>query len=213
MDYDPKRLVESGYDRVAQRYLEFTQRDMQTDKPSARMHYLGKLLKCLPVQAEVLELGCGAGVPCTQLLAQQAHVTGVDISAAQIALARQNVPTATLFQTDMMTLAFPSASFDAVVAFYSLIHLPRVEQVVLLKRLAQWLRPAGWLLVNLGIVDDPGSIEPDWLGAAMYWSSYDTQTNLDLISQSGFILIETEILTDDEDGNLVPFLWVLAEKT
>ncbi len=212
-DYDPKRLVESGYDHVAQRYLEFTQRDIQTDKPSARINYLRKLLKRLPAQAEVLELGCGAGVPCTQLLAQQAHVTGVDISATQISLARQNVPIATLFQADMMTLAFPSAAFDAVVAFYSLIHLPRVEQAVLLERLAQWLRPNGWFLVNLGIVDDPGSIEPDWLGAAMYWSSYDAQTNLDLIRQAGLTLIETEILTDDEDGELVLFLWVLAKKT
>ena len=212
MDYDPKHLVESGYDRVAQRYLEFTQRDLQTDKPSARMDYLRKLLERLPVQAEVLELGCGAGVPCTQLLAQQTHVTGVDISATQIALARQNVPTATLFQADMMTLTFPSASFDAVVAFYSLIHLPRIEQAVLLERLAQWLRPGGRLLVNLGVVDDPGSIEPDWLGITMYWSSYDAQTNLNLINQAGFTLVETEILTDDEDGEPVSFLWILAEK-
>ena len=212
MDHDPKRLVESGYDRVAQRYLEFVQYDLQLDKSSARMSYLRKLLECFPAQAQVLELGCGAGIPCTRLIAQQAYVTGVDISATQIALARQNIPTATLFQADMMTLAFPPASFDAVVAFYSLIHLPRAEQAVLIERLAKWLLPGGWLLVNLGVADDPGSIEPDWLGAAMYWSSYNAQTNLDLVSQAGFTLIETEILTDDENGEPVSFLWILAKK-
>jgi hypothetical protein len=105
------------------------------------------------------------------------------------------------------------ASFDAVVAFYSLIHLPRIEQAVLLERLAEWLRPNGWLLVNLGVSNDAGSIEPDWLGVPMYWSSYDAQTNLDLISQAGFMLVETETLTDDEDGEPVSFLWILAEKT
>jgi ubiquinone/menaquinone biosynthesis C-methylase UbiE len=213
MSYDPKHLVESGYDHVAQRYLELAQHNLQVNKSSARMSYLQKLLDRLPMNAEVLELGCGAGVPCTQLLAQQAHVTGVDISATQIALARQNIPTAILFQADMMTLVFPQASFDAVVAFYSLIHLPRMEQAVLLERLAEWLRPGGWFLVNLGVSNDPGSIEPDWLGAAMYWSSYDAQTNLDLIRQAGFTLIETETLADDEDGEPVSFLWVLAEKT
>ncbi len=112
----------------------------------------------------------------------------------------------------MMTLTFPQASFDGIVAFYSLIHLPRTEQAILLGRLAEWLRPGGRILVNLGVVDDPGSIEPDWLGAAMYWSSYDAQTNLNLIRQAGFTLIETEILMDDEDGESVPFLWIFAQK-
>ena len=212
MDGDLKQLVESGYDRIAQRYLEFAQRNLVWEKPSARMGYLHKLLERLPTQAQILELGCGAGVPCTQLLAQHGHVTGVDISAAQIALAKQHVPEATLVQADMTTLAFPPASLDAVVAFYSIIHLPRAEQTVLIERLAAWLRLGGWFLVNLGVSNDPGSIEPDWLGTPMYWSSYDTQTNLDLVSQAGFTLVETEILIDDEDGEPISFLWILAKK-
>lgn len=212
MDNDFKQLVEAGYDSIAPRYLEFSQRNLAWVPSSARMIYLRKLLERLPAQAQVLELGCGAGIPCTQLLAEQSHVTGVDISAAQIALAKRHVPNAALLQADMMTLTFPSASFDAAVAFYSIIHLPRAEQAVLLERLAEWLRPGGWLLVNLGISDDPGSIEPVWLGTAMYWSSYDARTYLDLVSRAGFTLIETETLLDDEDGEPVSFLWILAKK-
>jgi cyclopropane fatty-acyl-phospholipid synthase-like methyltransferase len=211
-DHDPKYLVERGYDCIAQRYLEGAKRNLASAEASARMGYLRKLLERLPAQAQVLELGCGAGVPCTQLLAQQADVTGVDISAAQVALAKQHVLHATLLQADMMTLAFPPASFDAVVAFYSIIHLPRAEQAVLVERLAEWLRPGGWFLVNLGVSNDPGSIEPDWLGAAMYWSSYDAQTNRDLVSRVGLTLVETEILIDDEDGEPVSFLWILAKR-
>ena len=209
---DFKRLVESGYDSIAPRYLEFAQRNLAWEQSTARMSYLQKLLARLPAQAQVLELGCGAGIPCTQLLARQARVTGVDISAAQIALARQHVPDAILSQADMMMLTFPPASFDAVVAFYSIIHLPRAEQIVLIECLVEWLRPGGWFLANLGVSDDPGSIEPDWLGTAMYWSSYDAGTNLDLVSRAGFTLVETETLIDDEDGEQVPFLWILAKK-
>ncbi len=212
MDRNPKQLVERGYDRIAHRYLEWARNNLAQMESSARMSYLRKLLARLPERAQVLELGCGAGVPCTQLLAQQAHVTGVDISAAQIALAQQYVPTATLVQVDMLSLTFPAATFDAVVAFYSIIHLPRAEQVVLIERLAKWLRPGGWLLMNLGTSNDPGSIEPDWLGAAMYWSSYDAQTNREMIQRAGFALVEAEILLDDEDGAPVPFLWILAQK-
>jgi len=206
MKDDPKHLVEKGYDHIAPRYLEWN-----TSSP-ARMTYLQTLLERLPAQAQVLELGCGAGVPCTQLLAQHAHVTGIDISAAQIALAKQHVPNATLFQADMMSLQFSSATFDAIVAFYSIIHLPRAEQPVLIQRLTEWLRPGGCLLVNLGVANDPGSVDPNWLGAAMYWSSYDVQTNREMIHRAGLTLIEAEILCDDEDGELVPFLWILAKK-
>lgn len=212
MNDDLKRLVESGYDHIAQRYLEWVQRDFASKKPFTRLRYLHKLLERLPAQAQILELGCGAGIPCTYLLAQHGHVTGIDISAAQIALARQHIPDATLVQADMMLLSFPPASFDAVTAFYSLIHLPRAEQVVLIERLAAWLRPGGWFLVNLGTLNDPGSIESDWLGAPMYWSSYDAQTNIDLICQAGFIPVETETIVDDEDGEPVSFLWMLAKK-
>ena len=46
----------------------------------------------VPPGASVLDLGCGAGVPTTQELAQCFRVTGVDISARQVALAQQNIP-------------------------------------------------------------------------------------------------------------------------
>jgi len=46
----------------------------------------------------------------------------------------------------------------------------------------------------------------------MYWGSYDAQTNLALVSKAGFTLVETDILTDDEDGVATSFLWILAQK-
>jgi len=206
MDYGPKHLVESGYNHIAQRYLEWS-------RPSpARMGYLQNLLERLVTSAHVLELGCGAGVPCTQLLAKKAHVTGIDISAVQIELAKQYVPSATLFQADMMILEFPPATFDAIVGFYSLIHLPRTEQSILIPCIAEWLCPGGWFLANLGISNDPGSIEHDWLGTTMYWSSYDVQKNLEMVSQAGLTLVKAEVLIDDEDGGPASFLWILAKK-
>ena len=123
---DPKHLVEEGYDRIACEYLTWT-----TSSPSPRMEYLQKLLNCLPQGSRTLELGCGAGVPGTQILAAHSQVTANDISTTQIALARQNVPQANIIQSDMMSLTFPSSNFDAVVAFYSVIHLPRVSKHIL----------------------------------------------------------------------------------
>jgi 2-polyprenyl-3-methyl-5-hydroxy-6-metoxy-1,4-benzoquinol methylase len=203
---ESKDLVEKGYNRIALRYLEWS------STSTVRVKYVQKLLPRLPEQAEVLELGCGAGVPCTQILVQHAHVTTNDISAVQIALAKERVPGAHLIQGDMMSLSFDEGTFDAIVALYSIIHLPREEQRLLMKRLAGWLRPGGHLLVNLATVDDAGSVEQNWIGGEMYWSSYDTKTNQEMVREAGFQLLEAEIICEDEDGKPVPFVWVLAAK-
>jgi cyclopropane fatty-acyl-phospholipid synthase-like methyltransferase len=118
-------------------------------------------LNALPPGATVLELGCGVGVPTTQRLAQRFAVTGVDISAQQIALARRNVPTATFVQADMAALDFPSASFDAVAAFYSIIHVPREEHAALVHDSATWLRPGGLLVATMGAGSTEAAVEND----------------------------------------------------
>jgi SAM-dependent methyltransferase len=203
---ESKDLVEKGYNQIALRYLEWS------STSTVRVKYVQRLLQRLPEQAEVLELGCGAGVPCTQILAQHAHVTANDISAVQIALAKERVPGARLIQGDMMSLNFDEGRFDAIVALYSIIHLPREEQRLLMKRLAEWLRPGGHLLVNLATVDDAGSVEQNWLGSEMYWSSYDAKTNQEMVREAGFRLFEAEIVCDDEDGKPVSFVWMLATR-
>jgi cyclopropane fatty-acyl-phospholipid synthase-like methyltransferase len=176
------------------------------------MRALDWLLGLLPVGAEVLEIGCGAGVPVTRTLAATCRVTGADISAAQIALAREHMPEATFVQADMTALAFAPASFDAVVAFYALTHVPREEHAALLGRIATWLRPGGLFFATMGASDSPGAVEPDWLGAPMFFSHYDAATNRGLVEQAGLALFDAQVLVEDEDGDPVAFLWVAARK-
>ena len=76
----------------------------------------------------MLDLGCGAGVPVTRWLADRGFaVTGVDVSAKQLELARTYVPEGTFIKADMTEVVFGPESFDAVVAFHSIIHVPRTE--------------------------------------------------------------------------------------
>ncbi|MDQ3554839.1 MAG: class I SAM-dependent methyltransferase [Chloroflexota bacterium] len=209
MSDDPKRIVEHGYDAIAERYLAWS-----GDRPSpARQRALDLLLAALaPAGAEVLELGCGAGIPMTAALAEHHRVTGVDISARQIALATRNVPAATFQHADMAAIDFPGESFDAVVAFYALTHLPRSEQGPLLKRVARWLRPGGHFFATMGVHADPGTVEDDWLGAPMYFSHHDAATNRRLVKKAGLTVERAEIESEDEDGQPVAFLWVMARK-
>lgn len=203
---DPKRIVADGYDTIAERYLAWS--DL---RPSpTRLHYLALALGLIPAGSEVLELGCGAGIPMTAALADGRQVTGVDISTTQLEMARRNVPNATFIQADMTTVTFEPASFDAVVAFYALTHVPRDEQRELIGRIRGWLRPAGVFLASMGADDEPGEVEADWLGVDMYFSHFGAKANRRLIEQAGFVIERAEVAIEPEDRHDARFLWVVA---
>jgi SAM-dependent methyltransferase len=203
---DPREIVASGYDQVAERYLAWSGL-----RPSpARLRMLALADERIPRGADVLELGCGAGLPMTARLAKGRRMTGVDLSAAQIELARRNVPGATFLQADMTTLERPRAGLDAVVAFYSLTHVPRIEHAGLLRRIRSWLRPGGVLIASFGVEDDPGTIESGWLGVDMYFSHFSARANRRLVEAEGFSIERAEVLAEPEDRFDARFLWIVA---
>ncbi|MFN2484971.1 MAG: trans-aconitate 2-methyltransferase [Candidatus Limnocylindria bacterium] len=197
-------IVAAGYDRIAQRYLAWS-------GPSVvRREQLDRLLALLSRGSRVLELGCGAGEPVTRELSELHPVTAVDVSSTQLALAASGAPKATLIQADMSTLDLPEQTFDAVVAFYSMTHVPRDRHAGLLARIAGWLRPGGLFFATMGASDNPDDYGDDWLGAPMFWSHFDADTNRALVQAAGLDLVEATVIDEDEDGVAVPFLWVVA---
>lgn len=207
-----KSLVERSYDEIAQHYLDWSAEHESPRAPQVQ-NLLAKLAKS--GDAAVLELGCGAGIPGTQLLSSKVRsVVANDISAAQIDLAKKNLHSKNVqfIAGDMMKLAFEPSHFDAVVAFYSIIHLPKQEQLVMFKQIWSWLKPGGFLLCNLGTTENPGATH-SWLGGAqMYWSGFDADQYRTILTEQGFSLINSEVISDNEDGRMVPFLWILAQK-
>lgn len=204
---DPKRIVAAGYDRIAERYVEWS-----GGGSDRRDGFVSLLEGRLPASAAVLELGCGTGALTTARLAKRFAVTGVDISGRSIALARRNVPGATFLHADMAAVRFPAASFDAVAAFYAITHVPREEHAPLLRGIAGWLRPGGLLVATMGAGDAPAEVEEEWLGTPMYFSHYGAETNRQLVRDAGLRLLSARAETTDEDGVPVTFLWVVAEK-
>ncbi|MEV7036647.1 class I SAM-dependent methyltransferase [Amycolatopsis sp. NPDC051061] len=204
---DARRIVESGYDSSAERYLEWSARI--ADDP--RLRFLAELTDRLADGAQVLDLGCGAGVPCTALLAERHDVLGVDLSAAQLDLARRNVPGARFEKADMAAVSFPDGSFDAVTAFYSVLHVPREEQGALFSRIARWLRPGGWFLAALGCSEANG-VQDDWLGTPMFFSSHAPEVNRRLLTAAGFSLVVDEPVTMHEPEGAATFHWVLGRR-
>ena len=203
---DPKEIVARGYDAIALRYAEWAGR-----VASPALEWLRELDARLPDGADVLELGCGRGVPGTRQLARRHRVTGVDISAVQIELARHHVPEASFVHTDALELEAAPGSFDAVVALYFFGHVPVDEQRELIGRSSLWLRDGGLLLATFGAGEPGEEVDPDWLGAPMYFASLGGASYLPLLRDLGFELLREEVVVQQEPGHGdVAFHWVLA---
>lgn len=200
-----KDIVRSGYDAIA---AEFTA-SRREDSEDVRL--LAELAQRLPKGAKVLDAGCGAGVPVTRVLARRFDVTGVDLSEAQIALARQNVPEARFLCEDISQLDFPDGVFDAIVSYYAIIHIPRKIHRPLLQNFWRMLRPGGWALLCLGANDLPGDLG-ELMGARMYWSHYDADTYLDMLWECGFVVEWHRLVPDSLDDSGAVHLFVLAQK-
>ena len=205
---DQVEIVGRGYDAIAEAYLAWNEAE---DFP-ARREYLAYVLEELDDGASVLELGCGAGLPVTRALAERYRVTAVDVSRRQLELARENAPAAALVHGDMTSLRFDPASFDAVIALHSVTHVPREKHGELFGRIHAWLRPGGLFVASLGAGDEPGDTDADWLGAPMFFSHFDADTNRRLLRQAAFELVSDEIVVQVEHGAECRFLWIVARK-
>lgn len=156
---------------------------------------------------KVLDLGCGTGVPFDTYLRKQGYdLTGVDIADKHIEKARENLPEAEFIQGDFFEQDFKQNSFDVVVSFYAIFHIPREEHERLFTRIRKWVDDNGLILVTLGS-SEMDNYEDEIGGQKMVWSSYSADKNKEIVEKAGFNIIETYI----EDWREESHLWVLAE--
>jgi SAM-dependent methyltransferase len=110
----------TAYDEFAEVY----ERHFAQDFKQRVLPVLQKiLLNSLAPGAEILELCCGPGL-LTQALEERGYrLTGIDISAPMLRLARSNAPNATFLQEDVRHFEQPRAFDAAVCLFNSVAHL------------------------------------------------------------------------------------------
>ncbi len=195
--------MRSGWNGVSYRYRpRNSSSDCFGHTEAEYRTWLDPILQGLPRGAEVLDLGCGTGVPAARILAGRFRVTGVDISDVQLRRARRLVPRARFVRADLAEVEFPPRTWGAVVALYSIIHVPREEHRPLFRKVARWLAPGGWFLAILGHSAYEGK-ESGWLGseAPMLWSLYDAATYRRWFGAEGFRLVREEFVPEVDGGH------------
>lgn len=114
----------AGWEEVATHYHDtFVPLTIQTTEP---------LLDAAGVRSgtRVLDVATGPGYLAAAAAQRGANVTGVDFSAAMVALARQHHPSIEFQVGDAEALPLPDDSFDAVVMNFGLLHLARPQRAL-----------------------------------------------------------------------------------
>jgi ubiquinone/menaquinone biosynthesis C-methylase UbiE len=147
MDDARHEVVRRGYDEIADRYLA-------TRATGGDLELLPELAGRLSSGDAVLDAGCGAGVPVTtQLVDADLEVVGIDLSSAQVRLAGSHNPGAHIAQADLVALPFGDRSFEGLVSYYAVIHVPRSEHRAVFDEFRRVLVTGGVALLCLGAGD------------------------------------------------------------
>ena len=113
-------------------------------------------------KGELLDLGCGAGEPVARyFLDRHWLVTGVDFSERMLELAAHYAPEMKTLHANMTDIAFNTNQFNAIIASYSLFHIPAKEHAALFEKFHRWLKPNGKALFTYATKEYTGSDEFD----------------------------------------------------
>ena len=137
--------VRGAYDAVAAEYAAAFADDLNGLALDRAM--LDATVARLPRDGTVVDIGCGPASVAAYLKDKGAPVVGADLSCGMLAVARLRAPSLPLVQADMRHLPFRSGSLGAVVAYYSIQHLPRADLPRVLHEVDRVLGREGLVLV------------------------------------------------------------------
>lgn len=195
-----KDAVRRAYDEISEAYATHRSED------GRGMDVLSEFLDSCSELSRILDAGCGQGTPVLSRISSETTAIGVDFSREQLQLAKENAPGVSLLQSDMTALPFDDGVFDAVIAYWSLIHVPMEDHHTVIDEFARVLRPGGRVLVCEGTNEWIGA-NPDWLdsGVEMQWNIAGAKATRNQLRNAGFDVVDIwgvpETLDDDNDSN------------
>lgn len=190
---------------AGRRYTRIAARFLAARSPTQGVDYLEQAIARCATRERALDAGCGAGRPLTRHLVEAGFaVTGIDLSAGMLELARQAVPEAQLRRADLRQFD-EGERYDLLLAWDSLFHLPYGDQRRATHHLLSLVAARGVVLFTAGGVDDErtGAMH----GESFYYSSLARSAYLSILDENGF-----ELLLDDEDQAPLPHTVFIARR-
>ena len=173
------------YDRIAQSW------HVELSTSSYGLNFLKKAISYCSQSISCLDVGCGAGGRFIHLLEDRGFtVTGLDVSAEMLKIAKQVHPKLHLKNADITTVEMKQ-NYDLIVAWDSIFHLPLNKHEQVLRKLASCLNAGGVLLYTFG--DTEGEHTDTWHDDQFYYSSIGVNGNLATLLDSGLKPVHLEM--------------------
>ncbi|MHA3963178.1 MAG: class I SAM-dependent methyltransferase [Candidatus Thorarchaeota archaeon SMTZ1-45] len=194
------RIVMEGYNKIARNY--YSDRNLFKNEKEIQ-----EFISHLPENGTILDIGCGCGfLVLRKLIDKGYHTKGIDFSKGMLEIAKQNVPEAELILGDITKTDFEPGSFDGIVSTYAFIHIFRTQHPWLYKKIFDWLKSGGIMLVSTAC--NEWEEVSEYYGAPMAWSHPASRESLQLVNNTGFeVVFERTVTTCDETH-----YWILAKK-
>ena len=151
---------QASYDAVAEEYVRRIADELR-HKPLDRA-LLDRFAAATRERGPVCDMGCGPGHVARYLKEQGVSVIGYDLSPKMVEAARRLNPGITFHQADLTALDHADESWAGLVAFYSLIHIPRPEIVDALRGFRRILQPGGRLLLAFHVGNETLHLDDWW---------------------------------------------------
>lgn len=145
----------------------------------------------------VADVGCGPGHITAHLNKLGVDAFGIDLSPAMIDVARREHPGLRFEVGSMTDLSLTDTSVAALIAFWSLIHVPDSAIPAVLGHFRRVLRPGGPLLLGFHVGDEPRLKTQGYGGHPMkvYVHHRQPARVADWLRDAGFT-VEAQLLLD-----------------
>lgn len=163
--------------------------------------WLDRFLALLPVNGQILDIGCGNGMPIADYFIRQGfQVTGVDSSQPMIDRCLQRFSEQSWSVADMRTLALADR-FDGLIAWDSFFHLAREDQRQMFNVFRQHANSQATLMFTSGTSN--GEAIGTFEGEALYHASLAPEEYRQLLQEQGFSVVKTIVEDPDCGGRTV----------
>ncbi|TCB91263.1 class I SAM-dependent methyltransferase [Micromonospora zingiberis] len=211
---DPAYLsaIQESYDRVAEEYVKVVPDRFAEDALGRGMLAAFAELVRANGRQPVADLGCGPGHVTAHLKSLGVPAFGVDLSAKMVEIARRRFPALRFEVGSMTALDVADGQLGGIVAWWSILHLPRTALPAVFAEFNRTLAAGGSLLVGFHVGDE--ELRPE--RAYGHPVAYRTQllspdTVADLLHQAGLV-VTARLVQEPGEGFNRPQACLLARK-
>lgn len=182
-----------SYDAIAKGFAQLR------DSFNTEKKYLDELIQRIPQKSHILDVGCGSGFPIASYLLEQGFmVTGIDGSQELLHIAKAKCPNMRGLLGDVRNIEL-NETFDAIVEWWCLFHIPKPDHEKMISRFSQWLNPGGILEFTSGDSEYEAT-DNTMLNQELHFYSLDPLDYERYLKKYGFIILLKE---SDQENHLV----------